>query len=117
MRKRAWLIAMVMTAPILLAGCPGAGQYAGTWTVTIGANDYGLTLNANGTATAFMLDGTLTGTLTWETQGDVLTIHREVNGDMIRYIGQVVNYATSGGYIIWAGPGTGTGGNWSAVKQ
>jgi len=117
MSNRIALLVMLIVILILLPGCPGAGQFVGTWVVTVGATDYGIVLNGNGTAIAFMLDGTLSGTLTWGADGDVLRILREVNGDRISYIGQVVNDATTGGYIIWSGPGTGVGGSWSAVKQ
>jgi len=121
MIRRISLLTTLALAILCLTGCPGVSQLVGTWTMTFGGGDFGLTLMADGTATSFAippLSSGLLGALTWERNGTEFLLRQDGGGPSVIYIGRITdNTSISGGWVQWEGNHTGDGGEWNAVKQ
>lgn len=121
MFPRIAIIATLILPLLLLPGCPVNSELVGLWTVILTvefqSDVFEWTLNADGTGTFFLIDGTPVGNLTWEAAGDKITVYRDTSVGSVAYIGTVNNGVASGGFVNWIGPETGSGGSWSAEKQ
>jgi len=120
MTQRTLFVLLVM-ACILLPGCPGTGSaLVGAWTFTFGSSDFGVTLSQDGEATSFLIDGILTGSLTWHTHDDQFVMDQiRTSGSRFIYTALISNdgQMLDGARVTWSGPGTGIGAAFSGAKM
>jgi len=120
MARRIALIAVLIALLPLGSGCPnGASALLGNWTFTVENADTGVTLNSDGSATSFFIDGMIAGDLSFEVDGSkfILNVSRD-DGTETALIGTITSDSTmNGAGIVWAGSDIGDSTLWSAVKQ
>lgn len=119
MTKRIALLTTLILSLVLLPGCPGTvSALVGTWALSMNATEFGLELMPDGTATSFMLDSTLEGTLRWWENGDQFILNQDATGSRTIYTGLIVagSTAMAGSSLVWQGSGEGTVDTWSAGK-
>jgi len=107
---------------LILPSCPGApSALVGEWVITQagGSTEYGLELNADGTADPFTVTGTLNGIFTWESDGTRVLFHQvTVSNDMITWSALILSDTNlSGAWVTWNGTGYGDSNTFSAAKQ
>ena len=107
---------IVMTFGIVLlaaqvTGCPATpveSPLAGDWIFSITRldDDFGVRLNADGTASYSGVSEMLSGTVTWEAEGDRLILHQTNSSSRIIWIGAFLNNNSieHGYYVQWDGP-------------
>ncbi len=121
MNKQASLSLVVIVLLCLLPGCPGApSALVGTWIITqLGGTQYGLELNADGTADPFTVTGTLDGTFTWEAEGTRVLFHQVTvsNNQIIWAALQTSDTTLSGAWVVWNGTDYGDSITFTASKQ
>jgi hypothetical protein len=121
MKKQFTLSLVAVVLLLVLTGCPGGSPLAGSWVITQagGITEYGLELNADGTADPFTVTGTLNGTFTWESDGTRVLFHQvTVSNDMIVWSALILSDTNlSGAWVTWNGTGYGDSNTFSAAKQ
>lgn len=121
MVPRIALFATIILALALLPGCPGApSALVGAWVITeVGGTKYGLELNADGTATPFMVDSTLSGTFTWESDENRVLFHQlRTDANRVVWAALIISDTSlSGAWVVWNGSAYGGSKTFSAAKQ
>ena len=118
MTKRIALLTTLLLSLVLMPGCPETGSVlVGDWIITVGSLDHGLQINADGTATSYMLDDIFPGTFTWKVDGTRVIFHHVSSVNKLVWVAELTSETTmNGAAVFWAGS-VGSNYNWSAVKQ
>lgn len=125
MQKRCALLGMLLSALILLPGCPvPASPLVGTWIVTLDGNPdikSGLQFNADGQALPFVVDGGIfAGDFTWEHSENRVVLDQVAGGTQRIIWAAVLTSSTimTGANVLYAGGAVGDSPHtWTAVKQ
>ncbi len=120
MTKRIALLTTLILSLTLLPGCPGVSPFVETWILTWGPNNLqrGLEVLPDGTATSFVVDAQIGGTLKWFEDGNQFILTQSLNAKSIYSAGLSDDgNSMAGALVTWFGADPGTGDAFTAVKQ